>query len=41
MSTESDKIKHSKRQQQKENHINRQMNIRRVHAFADYGTPVD
>ena len=39
MSTEHDKIKHSKRQQQKENHINRQMNIRKVHSFADYGTP--
>ena len=41
MSTEYDKIKHSKRQQQKENHINRQMNIRKVHSFADYGTPTD
>jgi hypothetical protein len=31
MSTESDKFKHSKRQQQKANHINRQMNIRKAH----------
>jgi hypothetical protein len=41
MSDEADKIKHSKRYQQKENHINRQMNIRKVHSFADYGTPAD
>lgn len=41
MSTEEDKFKHSKRQQQKENHINRQMNIRKVHSFPDYGTPGD
>ena len=41
MSTEYDKIKHSKRQQQKENHINRQMNIRKVHSFPDYGIPND
>ena len=33
MSDETDKIKHSKRQQQKENHINRQMSIRKAHAF--------
>jgi len=39
MSDETDKIKHSKRQQQKENHINRQMNIRKAHSFPDYGTP--
>ena len=39
MSDETDKIKHSKRQQQKENHINRQMYIRKVHSFPDYGTP--
>ena len=36
MGTEQDKIKHSKRQQQKANHINRQMNIRKAHQF-----PVD
>jgi hypothetical protein len=41
MSDETDKIKHSKRQQQKENHINRQMSIRKAHSFADYGTPAD
>jgi hypothetical protein len=40
MSTEEDKFKHSKRHQQKENHINRQMNIRRAHSTPDYGTPV-
>lgn len=39
MSDEADKIKHSKRYQQKENHINRQMYIRKVHSFPDYGTP--
>lgn len=39
MSTEQDKIKHSKRQLQKENHVKRQMNIRKVHSFPDYGIP--
>jgi hypothetical protein len=39
MSTEEDKLKHSKRQQQKENHINRQMSIRKAHSTPDYGTP--
>ena len=33
MSDENDKIKHSKRQQQKENHINRQMALRKAHAY--------
>ena len=32
MSDEQDKIKHSKRKQQKENHINRQMALRKAHA---------
>jgi hypothetical protein len=39
MSDDTDKIKHSKRQRQKENHINRQMSIRKAHSFPDYGTP--
>ena len=42
MSTEQDKIKHSKRQQQKTNHINRQIEIRKAHGFnkiADSTTP--
>jgi hypothetical protein len=38
MSTEEDKFKHSKRVQQKENHINRQMSIRKAHSTPDYGT---
>ena len=37
MSDEQDKLKHSKRQQQKENHINRQMNIRKAHSFGAGG----
>ena len=32
MSTENDKIKHSKRQLQKENHIKKQMAIRKSHS---------
>lgn len=38
MSTEADKIKHSKRQLQKQNHVNRQMSIRKAHSLSDYGT---
>lgn len=41
MSDENDKIKHSMRNQQKQNHINRQAYIRKVHSFPDYGTPGD
>jgi len=33
MSTEEDKERHSKRLLQKENHINRQMKIRKAHKF--------
>lgn len=33
MSTEIDKEKHSKRIQQKTNHVSRQMDIRKAHAF--------
>lgn len=39
MSTEEDKIKHSKRQLQKENHIKRQMSIRKAHSFPERNVP--
>ena len=39
MSTETDKFKHSKRQQQKANHINRQMSIRKAHSFTADNEP--
>ena len=35
MSDADDKVKHSKRIQQKENHVSRQMDIRKSHNFPD------
>ena len=35
MSDENAKLKHSKRIHQKENHVSRQMEIRKVHNFPD------
>jgi hypothetical protein len=35
MSDTNDKLKHSKRIHQKENHVSRQMDIRKAHSFPD------